>query len=73
LSIVTILYAIFLHASINVVQFPVESRAIYGLSLTAAVFLFDLLLPVLGFAIKNWKLMQGVISAPLVITGVLYW
>ncbi|UJR30512.1 hypothetical protein I4U23_018042 [Adineta vaga] len=54
-------------------MFPIETRAIYGLLLTAAVFLFDLIIPGLAFLIKNWKVLQGVVSAPLIITAVLYW
>jgi MFS family permease len=54
-------------------MFPIESRAIYGLSLTAAAFLFDLIMPGFGFAIKNWKILQGVVSLPLIITAALYW
>ncbi|CAF4487934.1 unnamed protein product, partial [Rotaria socialis] len=54
-------------------MFPTESRAIYALSLTGAVFIFDLIIPCLAFAISNWKILQGVVSIPLVITAVLYW
>ena len=54
-------------------QFPIETRAIYGLALTAGVFLLDLVIPGLAYLIKDWKILQGVISAPIVITAVLYW
>ncbi|CAF1084013.1 unnamed protein product [Adineta steineri] len=54
-------------------MFPSESRAIYGLLLTAFVFLFDLIIPGLAFLLKNWKILQGVVTAPLIITAVLYW
>ncbi len=54
-------------------QFPTESRAIYGLLLTGLVFLFDLIIPGLAYVIKNWKILQGVVSIPLILTSVLYW
>ncbi|CAF2518312.1 unnamed protein product [Rotaria sp. Silwood2] len=54
-------------------MFPSESRAIFALLLTGAVFILDLIIPGLAFVIKNWKILQCVVSAPLVITAVLYW
>ncbi|CAF1078642.1 unnamed protein product [Rotaria sordida] len=54
-------------------MFPIESRAVYALLLTGVVFMLDLIIPALAFAIKNWKILQGVVSAPLIITAVLYW
>ncbi|CAF0759751.1 unnamed protein product [Didymodactylos carnosus] len=54
-------------------MFPINSRAIYGLSLSGAVFIFDLALPWLAFLIKNWKILQIVITIPLIGTIVLLW
>lgn len=54
-------------------QFSTKDRAIFGLLLTAAVFLFDLIIPGLAYGLKNWKILQGVVSAPLILTAVLYW
>jgi hypothetical protein len=33
----------------------------------------DLIIPGLAFGIKNWKILQGVVTVPLIITAVLYW
>jgi hypothetical protein len=49
-----------------------ESRAIYGLSLLGVVFLLDLVLPWLALLLKNWKILQGVVTIPLIFTAVLY-
>jgi len=35
--------------------------------------LLDLVIPWLALLIKNWKILQGIISIPLIITAVLYW
>ncbi|UJR16095.1 hypothetical protein I4U23_003007 [Adineta vaga] len=54
-------------------MFPIETRAIYGLALLGIVFLLDLVIPWLALLIKNWKVLQLVITIPLIITAVLYW
>jgi hypothetical protein len=50
-----------------------KSRAIYGLLLLGVVFLLDLVIPWLALWIKNWKILQAVITLPLIITACLYW
>ncbi|CAF1018617.1 unnamed protein product [Adineta ricciae] len=54
-------------------MFPIESRAMYSLSLLGIVFLLDLVIPWLAILIKNWKFLQLVISMPLIFTAVLFW
>ncbi|CAF1005749.1 unnamed protein product [Adineta steineri] len=54
-------------------MFPIETRAIYGLSLLGIVFLLDMIIPWLGLLIKNWKILQAVVTIPLIITAALHW
>ncbi|CAF4846667.1 unnamed protein product [Rotaria socialis] len=54
-------------------MFPIKTRAIYSLALLGLVFLLDLILPWLALGIKNWKILQAVISVPLVLTASLNW
>ncbi|CAF2107123.1 unnamed protein product [Rotaria magnacalcarata] len=54
-------------------MFPIKTRAIYSLVLLGLVFLLDLILPWLALGIKNWKILQAVISVPLVLTALLNW
>ncbi|CAF3345485.1 unnamed protein product [Rotaria sp. Silwood1] len=54
-------------------MFPVQTRTIYGLSLIGAVFLLDLIIPWLALGIKNWKILQVIVSIPLIVTACLYW
>ncbi|CAF2516993.1 unnamed protein product [Rotaria sp. Silwood2] len=54
-------------------MFPVQTRAIYGLSLIGAMFLLDLVIPWLALGLKNWKILQAIVSVPLILTACLYW
>ncbi|CAF1187332.1 unnamed protein product, partial [Didymodactylos carnosus] len=49
-------------------MFPINSRTIYGLFLSATVILLDHVLPWLSFSITNWKNLQLVVTVPLLIT-----
>ncbi|CAF0758292.1 unnamed protein product [Rotaria sordida] len=54
-------------------MFPVQTRAIYALSLIGVVFLLDLIIPWIALGIKNWKILQAIVSVPLILTASLYW
>jgi len=54
-------------------MFPVELRAVFGLLLTATMFLFNLVLPGFAIGLKSWKIFQGIVTAPIIFTGFLYW
>ena len=54
-------------------MFPIKMRTLYGVGFHFVVCLFQVSIPWLAKSFRNWKLLQGFVTAPLILTACLQW